>query len=199
MFRIFCVLIGYAFGCFQSAYFVSLFMSKDIRKYGSGNLGSTNALRVLGKKAGAATFICDVGKCIIAFAICYHFFGGLIGGIYGSLGVMLGHDFPFYLKFKGGKGIASSIGMDLCLMIFFNPLVTAVSFVMGLIGLFIKGYVSMGSLFLILTVPVMCYILSAPAEVTTITLIMAVIAVIKHKSNISRILNGSENALFARK
>ncbi len=52
---------------------------------------------------------------------------------------MLGHDFPFYLKFKGGKGIASSIGMDLCLMIFFNPLVTAVSFVMGLIGLFIKG------------------------------------------------------------
>ncbi|MCJ7855757.1 glycerol-3-phosphate 1-O-acyltransferase PlsY [Lachnospiraceae bacterium NSJ-143] len=199
MFRIFCVLIGYAVGCFQSAYFVGAIMKKDIRKYGSGNLGSTNALRVLGKKAGAATFVCDVGKGIIAFAVCYHFFGGLVAGIYASFGVMLGHDFPFYLKFKGGKGIASSIGMDLCLMIFFNPIVTAVSFICGFIGLGIKGYVSMGSLFLISSVPVMCFVLSAPIEVTLITLIMAVVALVKHRANISRILSGSENALFVRK
>ena len=72
MFRLVFILIGYAVGCFQSAYFVGMIMHKDIRKYGSGNLGSTNALRVLGKKAGAATFICDVGKGIIAFAVCYH-------------------------------------------------------------------------------------------------------------------------------
>lgn len=199
MFRLVCILIGYAVGCFQSAYFVGMIMHKDIRKYGSGNLGSTNALRVLGKKAGAATFICDVGKGIIAFAICYHLFGGLVAGMYASFGVMLGHDFPFYLKFKGGKGIASSIGMDLCLMIFFNPLVTGVSFLIGIIGLLIKGYVSMGSLFLIVTVPIMCFVLSAPTEVTLITLVMAVVAVIKHRANIIRIVHGNENAVFVRK
>ena len=199
MFRIVCVLIGYAIGCFQSAYFVGMIMRVDIRNYGSGNLGSTNALGGLGKKAGAATFICDVAKGIIAFALCYHFFGGVTAGIYASLGVMLGHDFPFYLKFKGGKGIASSIGMDLCIMIFINPVITIVSFICGLIGLLIKGYVSMGSIALIAAVPIMCFVTSAPREVSFVTLFMAVLAIYKHKANISRIINGNENAVFSRK
>ncbi len=201
MFRIICVLIGYAIGCFQSAYFVGEFvMNKDIRNYGSGNLGSTNALRVLGKRAGAATFVCDVGKGVLAFALCYHFFNNsLLAGTYASFGVILGHDFPFYLKFKGGKGIASSIGMDLCLMLFFNPLVTVVSFICGIVGLLLKGYVSMGSICLIVSMPIMCLILSAPKEVTFLVFVMAVVAVIKHKANISRIINGNESTLFSKK
>lgn len=196
MFRIICILIGYCLGCIQTAYFVSRAMKKDIRKYGSGNLGTTNAMRVLGKKAGIVTFLCDVLKCIVAFYICYTIYKSNVAGIYASFGVMLGHDFPFYLKFKGGKGIASSLGMNACIFAFISPVAAIISTIMGAVGLKIKGYVSMGSLSLIITIPIMCFICGVNYEITLITFIMAVIAVFKHKSNIIRIINGNENTVF---
>lgn len=199
MFRIICILIGYCLGCIQTAYFVSMAMKKDIRKYGSGNLGTTNALRVLGKKAGAVTFLCDVVKGIVAFCICYAIYKSNVAGIYASLGVMLGHDFPFYLKFKGGKGIASSLGMNACIFAFVNPVAAVISTIIGAIGLKIKGYVSMGSLAFVISIPIMCFLCAVNYEITIVTLIMAVIAVVKHKGNIVRIINGNENAVFSKK
>ena len=91
---------------YRNSYVVGRIWQVDLRQHGSGNLGTTNALRVLGKKAGALVFIGDIMKSVIAFVICRAIFGSNLAGVYGSVGAVLGHNYPFYLKFKGGKGIA---------------------------------------------------------------------------------------------
>ncbi len=200
MFKLVCIVIGYFIGCIQSAYIVGKFNHKDIRKYGSGNLGTTNALRVLGKKAGFVTFVCDIMKAVIAFVICYNIFGKNVeAGVYAGLGVVLGHDFPFYLGFKGGKGIAATIGLVLCLAVTVSPYIALVSFVIGIIGVALKGYVSMGSICFICLVPVMCYFMHADVEITIITAFLAALALYQHRSNIVRIVSGNENTLYKKK
>ncbi|MBS4960141.1 MAG: glycerol-3-phosphate 1-O-acyltransferase PlsY [Clostridiales bacterium] len=196
MFRILCLLIGYGIGCIQSAYIVGKFMHVDIRNYGSGNLGSTNALRVLGKKAGAFTFFCDLMKSIIAFWLCRMLFhsAGASAGYYACAGVILGHDFPFYLKFKGGKGIASMIGMILCTG--GTPLI--ISYAAGIIGL-MSRYVSVGSIFFSLSLPFAFYAAKEPMELVGLMAVLGVLAVFRHRSNISRLIQGNENRLGAKK
>lgn len=115
--RIVCILIGYIFGLFQTGYLYGRMNHVDIRKMGSGNAGSTNALRTLGVKAGVCTFLGDSFKCIFAVLAVRLIFGGNYGeilpllSIYAGLGAVLGHNFPFYLGFKGGKGIAAMAGL----------------------------------------------------------------------------------------
>ena len=185
MFRLICLVLGYFIGCIQSAYIVGKIWHKDIRKYGSGNLGSTNALRVLGKKAAAITFTCDILKAVLAFVIAYHIFGrSIVAGVYASAGAVLGHDFPFYLSFKGGKGIAATIGLIMCLSVTVSPLIAAFSYGLGIIGVLIKGYVSMGSLMFVITVPFACYFTGAAYQ---------------HRANIERIIHGNERSLYKKK
>ncbi|MBD9156739.1 MAG: glycerol-3-phosphate acyltransferase, partial [Lachnospiraceae bacterium] len=93
MIRLACVAIGYVFGLFQTGYIYGELKGTDIRQHGSGNAGATNALRTLGWKAGLITLLGDCFKCVFAVLL----------GMYAALGVILGHNFPFYLKFKGGK------------------------------------------------------------------------------------------------
>ena len=195
-----CIVIGYFIGCIQSAFIVGKFMHVDLRKHGSGNLGSTNALRVLGKKAGLITFISDIMKSVISYIICRLIFGGEIGviaGMYGCVGAVLGHNFPFYLKFKGGKGIAVMIGMMLCLSTL-DYRVTLISFAIGIIGLFTK-YVSVGSMAFSVAIPISLYILNFDTEHIVICTILAILAVYKHKENIKRLIAGNENKLGAKK
>ena len=169
MFRLICLVLGYFIGCIQSAYIVGKIWHKDIRKYGSGNLGSTNALRVLGKKAAAITFTCDILKAVLAFVIAYHIFGrSIVAGVYASAGAVLGHDFPFYLSFKGGKGIAATIGLIMCLSVTVSPWIAAFSYGLGIIGVLIKGYVSMGSLMFVITVPFACYFTGVGNDISCI-------------------------------
>ena len=119
--RIVCLAIGYLFGIFQTAYIYGKMNGIDIREYGSGNAGTTNALRTLGKKAGAMTLIGDMLKCVIAILIVDAVFKNRyqeilpLLGMYTAAGCVLGHNFPFYLKFKGGKGIAASSGVVISL------------------------------------------------------------------------------------
>lgn len=193
-----CVLLGYAVGCIQSAYFVGRVMHKDIRNYGSGNLGSTNALRVLGKRAGAVTFACDILKSVAAFLLSGLFFPNLAGaGAFACAGVVLGHDFPFYLGFKGGKGIASMIGLVLCLGVQ-APLVMGLSFGVGIIGL-LTGYVSVGSLLFAAMIPVSVYITGFPKEVILLASGLGILAFYQHRANIRRLLSGEENKVIRRK
>ena len=111
MVRIFCLLIGWVFGLFQTAYFYGKSKGIDIRQHGSGNSGTTNALRVLGTKAGLIVFAGDCLKCIIAVTIVRLTFGrsnpdmNYLLCLYAATGVILGHNFPPYMGFKGGKGI----------------------------------------------------------------------------------------------
>ena len=115
--RIICLIIGYAFGLFQTGYFVGKLNHVDIRKTGSGNSGSTNALRVLGVKAGLMTFVGDVLKCVLPILLVRQIFSGSdclpLLAMYTGAGATLGHNYPFYLKFKGGKGIAVLAGLVL--------------------------------------------------------------------------------------
>ena len=196
MFRIVCILIGYGIGCIQSSYFVGKAMHVDIRQHGSGNLGSTNALRVLGKKAGAITFACDVLKSLISFLICLHLFPsmGVVAALYGSVGAVLGHDFPFYLKFQGGKGIAAMLGM----MLGIGGLPALISYGCGIIGLFSR-YVSVGSMCFAAAIPFTFYFFGLPAEAVGIGAFLSLLAIWRHKANIIRLKNGNENRIGGRK
>ena len=104
-------------GLFQTSYIYGKAHGIDIRDYGSGNAGTTNALRTLGRKAGAITFLGDCFKCVVAVLIVWLIFGKTQGenfkllGLYAAAGTILGHNFPFYLKFRGGKGIAATAGL----------------------------------------------------------------------------------------
>ena len=102
--RLICIVIGYIFGLIQSGYLYGKANHMDIRQYGSGNAGSTNVLRVMGKKAGAIVFLGDFFKAVLAMAVCRLLFKGNeevdLLALYAGLGVTLGHNFPFYLKFK---------------------------------------------------------------------------------------------------
>ena len=127
--RLICLAIGYLFGLFHTSYFYGKAHGIDIREYGSGNAGTTNALRVLGKKAGAIVLIGDLFKCIIAVILTKLVFGPVYPEIkyllclYTGAGAVLGHNFPFYMGFKGGKGVAATGGLILSFHPYFIPTV----------------------------------------------------------------------------
>ena len=203
MFRVWALLIGYAFGCIQSAYIICRISGKiDIREYGSGNAGFTNATRILGPKVGALVFFIDLIKVIIAFIIASLLFDGMgsftsgssfLPGVYAGAGVILGHNFPFYLGFRGGKGIACSLGMMLCL----NWQVALITYAIGLVIFIAKKYISLASLAMTLFYPIVMIMMksSFDFEVETILImfLLCILAWYKHKSNIERLLNGNEN------
>lgn len=200
MFRIACILIGYCIGCIQSAYVVGKVMHVDLRQHGSGNLGSTNALRVLGKRAGAITFACDILKSVASFVVCSMVFpeAGLIAGIYGCVGAVLGHDFPFYLDFRGGKGIAAMIGMVLCL-IPTSIWLAVFAFGVGIVLLIGTRYVSLASMIFAITIPAVSYIIGLPYEASAVTAALAAMAIWRHKANIIRLRQGNEHKLGEKK
>ena len=119
MVRVICLLIGYVFGLFQTAYIYGRLHGIDIRNYGSGNAGTTNTLRVFGTKAGLLVLVGDIMKCILAVVVTGVIFGSshtdmiYLLKMYTAAGAIIGHNFPFYLKFKGGKGIAATAGLIL--------------------------------------------------------------------------------------
>ena len=145
--RIYCILIGYVFGLFQTAFIYGRIKGIDIRKHGSGNAGTTNTLRVLGTKAGILVFIGDCCKAILAILLTVYLFRDSSMAVqmiklYTGLGVILGHNFPFYLKFKGGKGIAATGGM----IIAFDWRFVIVGMILFFGSFFITHFVSLGSL-----------------------------------------------------
>lgn len=190
MFRIVCLIIGYFFGCIQTSYFMGKIHNVDIRKTGSGNLGTTNTVRALGIKKGLIIFFCDALKAAAAFFICRAMFSenAVVAGFYGGAGAIIGHDFPFFLKFKGGKGIASMLGMLLGVF----PFPALVVYIIAL-TILLSGYVSVTSLSLSVLIPVTLAIWHYPTEVVVLTSVLAVLAFIQHRENIKRIINGTES------
>ena len=128
MVRIVCLLIGYLFGLFQTAYFYGKMKGIDIRKHGSGNAGTTNTLRVLGFKAGLIVLAGDLLKCALALVLVRCLLGQSHADmlylllLYTAAGVIIGHDFPFYMHFKGGKGIAATAGLIAAFHPYFIPM-----------------------------------------------------------------------------
>lgn len=206
--RIICIIIGYVFGMFQTAFFYGKMHGIDIREHGSGNAGTTNTLRVLGTKAGLIVFAGDVLKCMIAVWITTLIFKGshadeiYLLKLYTAAGAILGHNYPFYLKFKGGKGIAATAGLILA----FHPYFIPVGFVL-FFGVFLTThYVSLGSLLIyvgLMTEMVICgqaglFGSTQPVlnEMYAVTAFLTILAFYKHKENISRLLHGNERKTY---
>ena len=214
--RIICLIIGYIFGnVFQAGYWFGRFHHIDIRNYGSGNAGTTNVTRTLGKKAGIITYLIDTFKAVFA-ALLVHFTVGrgseneMLLFLYSGFGVVLGHNFPFYLKFKGGKGIAATSGVVLSLFLF--PKHCWILTILGILTFggvtIISKYVSLGSLVFVSTFFIEMVIygtlgwlpLSGMAlyEAYGIVFVLAALAFVRHRANIKRLLSGTERRIGAK-
>ena len=210
--RILCLVAGYVFGLFQTGYFVGKHLDVDIRTKGSGNSGTTNALRVLGPKAGAVVFVGDVSKSLVLCLLVRTLYSkmmpdvALLMMLYGGFGVILGHNYPFYLQFKGGKGIAATGGMIFSLLDWRIGLICALGFVLPIA---ITRYVSLGSLIaeaLVLITWILWGRQLMPAlaeeyfmEATVIVALVMALAYWRHRANIGRLLRGCENKISFRK
>ena len=194
------IITAYLLGNISTSYIVAKRLAGvDIRTQGSGNAGSTNVLRTLGKKAGALTFIGDVLKGLIAVLIARFIAYGvnLDNTTYAYIAVVavvLGHNYPVFLGFKGGKGVATSLGS----MLGMNPLVALLCLGFFIIIVAITKYVSLGSMLGIGLSPVIMMI-NHNTKGVLVTLFLTISVAITHKENIKRLLNGTERKLGQKK
>lgn len=202
--RVICLFMGYIFGLLQTGYLYGKAHHMDIRKYGSGNSGSTNVLRVMGVKAGLIVFIGDSFKMIFACLLTRYLFRGqpemvYLYLLYTGFGVVLGHNFPFYMGFKGGKGIAASAG----LLAATDWRVMLVCLVMFVAVVAVTRYVSLGSILVMIIFFIgMVFFGSrgdygiADRSLTEFYVMAGIISAMgiwRHRSNIKRLLSGTEN------
>lgn len=202
------ILISYLLGSISSAVIISKLISgEDIRKSGSGNAGATNMLRTHGKKMGVLTLICDVLKGVIAilvanllsYLIDAEFYSRLLPLLAGVF-VTLGHNFPIFFGFKGGKGVATGLGVILTL----NWKVGLIVLIMALIVMAVTRYVSLGSvlagiLYVAVDTSYMIFTNNFFFPELIFTIILGGLLIIRHHANIKRLLNGTEHKLGEKK
>ena len=197
--------MGYALGLFSTGFVIGKIKKIDIRQYGSGNTGMTNMLRTLGLKAGLATLLGDAGKAIIAIILAWAIYskiypdGVYLLMLYAGLGAVLGHNFPFYFKFKGGKGIACTLGV---IIAFYPPMAILCLAAFAVVAITTK-YFSLASLFLISCFFIQLVIFGQMGifsieraflpEIYVLGAIFAALGFIRHRENIIRLKNGTEN------
>lgn len=201
-------LIAYAIGSINFSVILSKKIAGfDVREKGSGNAGSTNMLRSVGKGGAALTLICDVLKGVIAIVIAI-----VLGNIFqvedkallvqiAGVAVVLGHTFPIFFEFKGGKGVATSLGI----LLMSNWQIGLICLVFALVLMLLTRMVSLGSCMAAVLFPILTlfinenYIVSEGSSYFIYSIILAVIVLYNHRSNIKRILNGTENKLSLKK
>lgn len=202
------MLIGYLFGLCQTGYLYGRMKNIDIRQQGSGNAGTTNALRTMGRKAGVITLLGDCAKCILAVLVVRLIFRDSqpdllpLLSIYAGAGAVLGHNYPFYMNFKGGKGIAATAGLVLSTT---NIWVVLICLVLFVTAVAVTRYVSVGSL-LVVTAYLVSVIVCGQMglygmsqghllEMYLVAFLLLVSAVYQHRANIKRLLSGTENKI----
>lgn len=194
------ILISYFIGSISTSYIIAKRMlGVDIRTQGSGNAGSTNVLRTLGKKAGVMTFVGDLLKGMIAV-----FIAKIIANVahmdvtnaayIAVVFVVIGHNWPIFLGFRGGKGVATSLGS----MIAVNPIIALSCFAFFILIVYVTKYVSLGSVLSICTSPVIMLLIGNYKGVA-VTLFLSFSVIFKHRENIKRLLNGTERKIGEKK
>ena len=200
-------IIAYAIGSISfSVIFTKKMAGFDVREKGSGNAGSTNVLRTAGKKVAALTLLCDILKGVVAIAIAI-----LLGIIVkdldkaflvqiASIAVVIGHTFPIFFGFKGGKGVATSLGV----LLIINWQIGLICLVFAIVIMALTRMVSAGSVLAAILFPVLALFLGQENYIVAgnyfiFSVIMALIVAFNHRSNIKRILNGTENKLSFKK
>jgi glycerol-3-phosphate acyltransferase PlsY len=189
------IIISYLLGSISFSYFIAkIWMGIDIRNYGSGNAGATNVLRVLGTKPAIIALLGDALKGIIAV-----YLGKLTGDesimLLCGLAVVIGHNWPIFLKFKGGKGIATSLGVILTI----SPLSSLILIIIGVFIIYITRYVSLGSITSAIILPFIFYMLHKSGYYLIFALVLTFLALFRHRSNIQRLLSGKESKLGEKK
>ncbi len=203
--RIICLAIGYIFGLFQTGFIYGKLHHIDIREYGSGNAGTTNTLRTLGWKAGLVTFLGDAGKAILSMLLAWILFHEKYPGqvslleMYAGLGTVLGHNFPFYMKFKGGKGIACTAGF----LITFYPPLAILCLLVFVVTVAVTRYVSLGSILVSVCFYIQLIVFGQMGylwvdkellpETYVVGAVFTVLAIWSHRANVKRLLTGTEN------
>lgn len=211
MIRLLCLVLGYFFGAFQTAYFYGKMHGIDIRTMGSGNAGTTNTLRVLGTKAGLIVLAGDVLKTILAIVMTRIFILPNLAEpnmeylliLYTATGAILGHNFPFYMQFKGGKGIASTFGLILS----FHPWFIPVGVILFLGTFLTTHYVSLGSLLIYAGFVIQMIVMGQSGalgnmsqntlmEMYVLSIFLMAMAYWKHRENIKRLLTHTERKTY---
>ncbi len=210
--RLICLAIGYVCGLLQSGYLIGKAQGIDIRSVGSGNAGSTNMLRTFGVKTGVLTLLLDAAKTLVAILIAWLLFHEShpqimpLLKVYAGAGAILGHDFPFYMKFRGGKGIACTAGLVIG---FLDPLLFGLGVLTFFSIFFLVHYVSLGSLMVWVGLFIECVILGQMGwrqfgvmdqkslnEMYIVLFILGALAFWQHRGNIVRLLSGKERKTY---
>lgn len=190
------VLIGYGLGCIQAAYLFShLVLKEDIREKGNGNAGASNMTVAYGKKFGLAVAVVDIVKATVAVLIVKHLFKDTIDlnvlTYTTGLFVILGHNYPFYMGFKGGKGTASLVGMLFGL----SPLMGFTGLFILVAATFISDYIVIGTFSLLLSFIVMTHFMTPGLVPLLISILVGLLSLYKHRTNINNIINKEEKSV----
>ncbi|KRL74464.1 acyl-phosphate glycerol-3-phosphate o-acyltransferase plsy [Ligilactobacillus saerimneri DSM 16049] len=182
------IIIGYLLGSIPSGVWIGkYFFNKDIRNYGSGNMGTTNTFRVLGKKAGITVLLLDMLKGSLT-ALLPFFFGVHVNALLIGLSAILGHAFPIFAGFKGGKAVATSVGV----LLVYNPLFFVIAWAFFLTTLYLTSMVSVASMVGFTLLSIVSFFFQ-DRLLTTVAVVLTIFVFIRHWSNIERIKNGTEN------
>lgn len=202
--RVLCLVLGYAFGLFQTGFLYSRKKHFDLRSHGSGNSGTTNTIRTMGWKAGVIVFLGDIFKCIAAVVCVWLLFRNgeqdvTLLQVYAGAGCVLGHDYPFYLKGKGGKGMACTAGMMFSVLLPLLP----VEFFVFFIPVILTRYVSLGSILASIGMPLFAFVFYLQGwfykggehlpELIVVLCLIGALNIFRHRTNIVRLLHGEEN------
>ena len=186
--------IAYLLGSISSGILLTRGTGHDIRSEGSGNTGASNALRVFGVRIGLITFVCAVLKAVAA-VLAGQALAGEYGGMLAGLFVIIGHNWPVFFGFRGGKGIACS-----CAVVLFNfPIPGLIAILICIAAIALTRYISLGSMLLLISYAVILCCTKSFWPYGVWAIILAVMAVARHHGNIRRLLNGTENKLSFRK
>lgn len=195
LYTVLSVVIGYLLGSFNGALVIGKVKGVDIRTQGSGNAGATNAVRIMGKKTGYLVFLLDFLKGVIACLACKFLFGDLYA-VYAGLFVVLGHVFPLYYGFRGGKGISTILGV---ILVWDWRIFLIAALWMGVMILVTK-IVSISTLSGILLTTILFAVLHTEQwQLIIASAVLTIITFVKHRENIKRLLNGTENKFGKKK
>ena len=187
---LFSLLFAYFLGAVPNGLWLCrLLYKKDIRKYNSHNIGATNVWRTFGKLPGIMVFLLDFLKGALAVYLASHLGGTPEAMVAAGIAAMLGHSFSIFLKFKGGKGVATGLGVIAVLM----PLVTGIVFLVWFAIVYRTRYVSLGSVVSAALVPMLAYLFDAPQIYVILGAAAAALVIVRHRANIARLMHGSEN------
>lgn len=184
--------IAYLVGSIPSGLILGkLFWHTDLRKYGSHNIGATNAWRTLGKVPGIIVFLADSLKGQAGVLLGLSLVGTPLAAVIGGLLAIVGHSFSLFLRFHGGKGVATSLGVLTMLM----GNVTLIVFVLWFTIVYMTRYVSLGSVVAGVLTPILAALFAYPMEYIVFTVIAALLVIVRHRENIKRLMNGMENKI----